>query len=75
MTTIRFHGKNYTLFEVTHAGSDRFVAHESLEDELMPGGHYADDEAKAIDEAIYFYVADSVETDDEAQRFTEENCF
>ena len=78
MTTIKYHGKKYMLFEV-EVGEDEihfgYAANERLERELISyDGIYTDDEAQRIDESIYFYVDDNITTDEEAQKYVDDNC-
>ena len=76
MTAIEYHGKEYTLFEIEADGDYRCVAHECLESQLISNdGKYTDEEAKSVDEAIYFYVDDNITTDEEAQKYVDDNCF
>lgn len=83
MTTIKYKGKEYPLFEVVVKdfwgnGEDlvSYAAHEALEEKLIsPNGDFVDGEAEAIDREIVFYVNNSVTTDEEAQKIVNENLF
>lgn len=56
---IEFEGKTYPVREVHIKGfGDRYVGTKSLGEVLMPDDEYASDEAKHIDESIFYYVED-----------------
>ena len=58
---LEFKGKTYPARKV-HIKSfgDRYVATESLEHELMVDDEYVSEEAKELDEKIFFYVKDGI---------------
>ncbi len=60
MDTITYKGKEYPIIEVEiKKYGVRQIATESLENVLLTeDGIYADDEARAIDESIFFFVED-----------------
>lgn len=72
---IEYNGITYPTFEVETEDGFRYVAHERLENALMPNGAYADDIARNIDEAIYFYIPDDITNSTDAQRYVDLNCF
>ena len=54
---MEYRGKEYPAYCVEIPGwGDYIVNVKSLEDALLPDGNYADDEARWIDEQIFFYV-------------------
>lgn len=76
MTNVKFNGNEYPVFEVEVDGQEYYVANYSLAGELLINGErYVNDQAKRIDEAIYFYVDDSITTDEEAEEYTNRYCY
>lgn len=58
---IRYEGKTYPAKWVEVEGfGERYVSVESLEKALMPNEEYKNDDARWLDERIFFYVPDEV---------------
>ena len=58
--TVEFAGKTYRTRMVYVKGfGPRTIAPSSLEDELLKDGEYVSEEARAIDEDIFYYVDDA----------------
>ena len=74
LNEVEYKGIRYPVFEVKVNDEYVLVANEKLEKALMPDDKYVDEEAISIDMMIYYYVSDSVTTDEEAQKEVDENC-
>lgn len=58
---VTFAGKNYVIRHVEVKGFGiEPIASKALENELLKDDEYVSEEARAIDEEIFFYVEDSV---------------
>lgn len=58
---VEFNNGLFPVREVHVKGfGDRYVATESLEHELMVNDEYVSEEAKELDEKIFFYVKDRI---------------
>lgn len=68
LETIQFQGKIYKTRIVNVKGfGERRIATESLQDALLSDGKYVSENAKIIDENIFFYVEDKyIHFDDKA---------
>lgn len=73
---VEFEGKTYPVREV-HIKSfgDRYIATKTLENILMPNDEYASDDARDLDERIFFYVEDKYINYDDKKlaKYVEEN--
>ena len=56
---IEFNGKQYRIVEIDISNKGyRVIGPESLEDAIFKDSVYVSDEAKRVDDAVFFYVPD-----------------
>ena len=59
MRKVKFENKTYCIRNITFPFGERTVGTEKLNDALMDDGGYVSEEARLIDESIFYFVEEN----------------